>query len=79
MCMVATIALGLSKGNKEFKEKNKKEFFFFNHDISPSLSVMMMQVKLLFRERHLCSGQHYQPDSRVLIDDLQELSSGSRN
>lgn len=29
MCMVATIALGLSKGNKEFKEKNKEEFFFF--------------------------------------------------
>lgn len=27
MCMVATIALCLSKGNKEFKEKNKEEFF----------------------------------------------------
>lgn len=32
MCMVATIALSLSKGNKEFKEKSKEEFkkkFFF--------------------------------------------------
>lgn len=28
MCMAATIALCLSKGNKEFKEKNKEEFLF---------------------------------------------------
>lgn len=34
MCMVATIALGLNKGNKEFKEKNK-EGLFLNHDILP--------------------------------------------
>lgn len=27
MYMVATIALCLNKGNKEFKEKNKEEFF----------------------------------------------------
>lgn len=34
LCMIAPLALCLSKGNKEFKEKNKEEFFF-NHDIFP--------------------------------------------
>lgn len=35
MCMVATIALCLSKGNKEFKEKNKEEFFSSCHFFPP--------------------------------------------
>lgn len=45
---------------KNSKRKTRRTFFFFNHDIPPPHSVMMMQVKLLSRERHLCSSQHYQ-------------------
>lgn len=43
MCMAATIALCLSKGNKEFKEKNKEEFLFLIMSFFFSLlSVIMM-------------------------------------
>lgn len=42
MCKVAAIALCLSKGNKEFKEKNKEEFFLTHFSFFPSLSVIIM-------------------------------------
>ena len=74
MHMFATIALCLREGNKEFKEKDKEDLFF-NHVIFFPLFIMM-QVKLLVHERHLCSIQPYQPDSKVLIDDLTKAELG---